>query len=601
MDHLILSSEHFIFVVALLLIIGVLATKISTKLGVPALILFIIVGMLSGSEGLGFIYFDNAKVAQLIGVIALVIILFEGGLQTKFSTVKSVAKPALSLATIGVLLTTSIVAVAAKLIMDISWFEAFLFGSIVGSTDAAAVFSVLKGQNIKERLGATLEVESGSNDPMAVFLTVSFIEILTIDDPSYIMMIGSFFWQMGMGLLIGWILGKLAVNAINRVNLDSSGLYPVFAVSFALLAYSITDFIGASGLLAVYLSAMIIGNTDLTYRYSILKFNEGFAWIMQILMFVILGLLVFPSQLFTLDVIWKGLILAGTLILVARPIAVLLSITKMGFKWREKLFLSWAGLRGAVPIVLATFPMIAEVENSQMIFNVVFFVVMTSTLLQGSTISTFAEKLKLTGPTKVEPSHTLELVSIGKANAEIIEYVVNEESFVKGSRIKEIDFPDDVLINAIIREEDLITPSGDSQIEVGDILYILTSKRSKKSTEQVTKSIAVWSDLMEENSFYNKVGKINGWNFDHLQVTTEGIAKEISQEVYQLCSPTDIVLDIGTGGGERLLNLADSVLLAVGIDLSQEMIKKAQNNCTIQNVRFAEMPADNLLFPDQFF
>ncbi|PWU68226.1 potassium/proton antiporter [Gracilibacillus dipsosauri] len=487
MDHLILSSEHFIFVVALLLIIGVLATKISTKLGVPALILFIIVGMLSGSEGLGFIYFDNAKVAQLIGVIALVIILFEGGLQTKFSTVKSVAKPALSLATIGVLLTTSIVAVAAKLIMDISWFEAFLFGSIVGSTDAAAVFSVLKGQNIKERLGATLEVESGSNDPMAVFLTVSFIEILTIDDPSYIMMIGSFFWQMGMGLLIGWILGKLAVNAINRVNLDSSGLYPVFAVSFALLAYSITDFIGASGLLAVYLSAMIIGNTDLTYRYSILKFNEGFAWIMQILMFVILGLLVFPSQLFTLDVIWKGLILAGTLILVARPIAVLLSITKMGFKWREKLFLSWAGLRGAVPIVLATFPMIAEVENSQMIFNVVFFVVMTSTLLQGSTISTFAEKLKLTGPTKVEPSHTLELVSIGKANAEIIEYVVNEESFVKGSRIKEIDFPDDVLINAIIREEDLITPSGDSQIEVGDILYILTSKRSKKALNKLLK------------------------------------------------------------------------------------------------------------------
>ncbi len=330
-------------------------------------------------------------------------------------------------------------------------------------------------------------MESGSNDPMAVFLTVSFIEILTIDDPSYIMMIGSFFWQMGMGLLIGWILGKLAVNAINRVNLDSSGLYPVFAVSFALLAYSITDFIGASGLLAVYLSAMIIGNTDLTYRYSILKFNEGFAWIMQILMFVILGLLVFPSQLFTLDVIWKGLILAGTLILVARPIAVLLSITKMGFKWREKLFLSWAGLRGAVPIVLATFPMIAEVENSQMIFNVVFFVVMTSTLLQGSTISTFAEKLKLTGPTKVEPSHTLELVSIGKANAEIIEYVVNEESFVKGSRIKEIDFPDDVLINAIIREEDLITPSGDSQIEVGDILYILTSKRSKKALNKLLK------------------------------------------------------------------------------------------------------------------
>ncbi|SER33777.1 potassium/proton antiporter, CPA1 family [Gracilibacillus ureilyticus] len=488
MEHGLLTLEHFIFVASLLLIVGVLTTKISTKLGVPALILFIVVGMVSGSEGLGFIYFDNAQLAQVIGIIALVIILFEGGLQTKFSTVRSVAKPALSLATLGVLLTTTIVAIAAKLILDIGWFEAFLFGSIVGSTDAAAVFSVLKGQNIKERLGATLEVESGTNDPMAVFLTISFIQLLTIDNPSYILLILSFFWQMGIGLLIGFLLGKLGIYSINRVNLDSSGLYPVFAVAFALLAYSITDFVGASGLLAVYFAAMIIGNADLTYRHSIVKFNEGFAWIMQILMFVILGLLVFPSQLFTFDVMWKGLLLAVILIIIARPIAVFLSIFRMGFEWRERIFLSWAGLRGAVPIVLATFPLIAGIEDSPMIFNVVFFVVLTSTLLQGSTIAVFAKSLKLTGPKKVEPSHSLELVSIGKANAEIMEYEVNEESTLNGSTIKDIDFPQDVLINAIIRHNDLVTPTGDTKINAGDILYILVSKRSKLKLNRLLKA-----------------------------------------------------------------------------------------------------------------
>ncbi|UOQ87181.1 potassium/proton antiporter [Gracilibacillus salinarum] len=488
MDHALLSLEDFMFIASILLITGVLTTKISSKLGVPSLILFIIVGMISGSEGLGLIYFDNARLAQVIGIIALVIILFEGGLQTSFKTVRSVAKPALSLATLGVLITTSIVAVAAKLILDISWLEAFLFGSIVGSTDAAAVFSVLKGQNVKERLGATLEVESGTNDPMAVFLTISFIELLTNDSPSYLLIFGSFFWQMGMGLLIGFLAGKLGIFAINRVNLESSGLYPVFAVAFALLAYSITNFVGASGLLAVYLAAMFIGNADLTYRHSIIKFHEGFAWIMQIVMFIILGLLVFPSQLLTFDVIWKAVLLAVTLIIIARPIAVFLSTTRMGFKWRDKLFLAWAGLRGAVPIVLATYPLIAGIENSPMIFNVVFFVVLTSTLLQGSTIAYFAKIFKLTGPKKVEPRHSLELVSIGKANAEIMEYEVNEESPINQSIIKNIDFPDDVLINAIIRKNELVTPSGDTVIETGDILYILVSKKSKPTMNRLLKS-----------------------------------------------------------------------------------------------------------------
>ncbi|MGD6967326.1 potassium/proton antiporter [Rossellomorea vietnamensis] len=485
MENSIISSDYFILMTALLLVTGVITTKFSTRLGVPALVLFILVGMLAGSDGLGIIYFDNAKLTQLIGILALVMILFEGGLQTKISTVKSVAKPALSLATLGVLITTSVVAVAAKLILGVSWLEGFLFGAIVGSTDAAAVFAVLKGQNVKGELGSTLEVESGTNDPMAVFLTISFIELLTVENPSYPLIIGSFFWQMGLGLVLGILFGKLATRSINRINLDSSGLYPVYAMAFALLAYSITDLFNASGLLAVYVAAMLIGNSELTYKHSIFKFNEGFAWMMQILMFVILGLLVFPSQLFTWDVALKGVLLSAILILLARPAAVFLSLVKSDFDVKEKVFLSWAGLRGAVPIVLATFPLIAGIENSPMIFNVVFFVVLTSALIQGSTISIFAEKLGLTGPKKIDPVHSLELVSIGRANAEIMEVEVNEETPIVGKSLIEIVFPKDVLINAIIRGSELVTPYGETVIEKGDILYILVSRSSKRDLKKM--------------------------------------------------------------------------------------------------------------------
>ncbi|MBP3950129.1 potassium/proton antiporter [Bacillus suaedae] len=474
-----LNVDYFILLAALLLIIGVLTTKFSTRLGVPALVLFLLVGMVMGSDGLGLIYFDNPKVAQLVGILALVVILFEGGLQTKWSSIKGVVKPSLTLATIGVLLTTIVVAIAAKLIFDVSWLEGLLFGAIVGSTDAAAIFAVLKEQNIREKLSSTLEAESGTNDPMAVFLTLSLIELITAETPSYLLLAGSFIWQMGMGLVLGYLFGRFASFAINKINLDSSGLYPIFALAFALLTYSLVDLVGASGLLAVYIAALVIGNNDLTYRHSIFRFNEGFAWMMQILMFIILGLLVFPSQFLSWELILKGLLLSVILIFIARPIAVYLSTIKMGFTRNERTFLSWAGLKGAVPIVLATFPMTMGLENSQLFFNVVFFVVLTSALIQGSTISIIAEKLGLNGPKKVEAPHSLELVSIGKANAEIIEYAVNEQSYITGQTLKKITFPKHVLVSAIIRNGDLVTPHGDTIIQAEDILYILVPKKRK--------------------------------------------------------------------------------------------------------------------------
>ncbi|MDF1508576.1 potassium/proton antiporter [Robertmurraya sp. DFI.2.37] len=488
-------TDSFILLAATFLIIGVLTTKFSSRLGVPSLVLFIMVGIIMGSDVLGIIYFDNAQLAQTIGILALIIILFEGGIQTSWKSVKSVIVPSLSLATLGVLLTSGVVAVAAKFILDIGWLESILFGAIVGSTDAAAVFAVLKGQNIKPKIAATLEAESGSNDPMAVLLTISAIELILNPTASIINMIGLFLVQIIVGLLLGLLFGKLAVYALNRINLDSSGLYPVFAISFALLTYGITAFLNGSGLLAVYIAAIIIGNAEtIAYKHSIFRFSEGFAWMMQILMFVILGLLVFPSHLFTWDILSKGLTMSLILMLIARPIAVYLSTLKMGFSRNEIIFLSWAGLKGAVPIVLATYPLLAEVEGSNLIFNVVFFVVLTSCLVHGSTITLLANKLGLTGPKKTTPMHTLELVSLGKADAEMLEYEIEDDADVVGKTLIDIPFPEGALVNAIIRNEQLVTPTGNTVIEAGDFLYVLTSRKNtskikklleKKSTAKV--------------------------------------------------------------------------------------------------------------------
>ncbi len=483
-----LNVDYFILLLAILLLLGVVTTKFSSRFGVPALVLFIGIGMLVGSDGLNFIYFDDPHLSQLVGVIALIIILFEGGLQTKWGSVKPILTTSLSLATFGVFLTTAVVAVSVKLLLDVNWLEAFLFGSIVGSTDAAAVFSVLAGKNVKEKLSSTLEAESGSNDPMAVFLTITFIELLTKDSTSILGLILSFFWQMGMGAVFGYLFGKLAVYAINRIRLESSGLYPVFALSFAILTYGVTMLAGASGLLAVYVAAVLMGNSHLTYRNSIVRFNEGFAWMMQILMFAILGLLVFPSELFHVDIMLKGLIISFVLIVIARPIGVFLSMPTSAFTINEKLFISWSGLRGAVPIVLATFPLIEGVENSQLLFNLVFFVVLTSALIQGSTIPWVAQKLKLTEKEKPTSPHVLELVSMGKANAEIVEFFVPEHAKIIGQTLEEISLPKESAVSAMIRGDELITPTGRTEIHAHDILYIMAHKSKLKSvTEYLSK------------------------------------------------------------------------------------------------------------------
>ncbi|SDX39761.1 potassium/proton antiporter [Salimicrobium album] len=479
------GTNGFLLLAAFLLFSGIIVAKFSSRWGIPSLILFIMVGMVIGSDGLGLVYFHDAGTAQIIGVFALVIILFEGGLHTKWATVKSVALPSLSLATIGVLITSLLIGFSAYFLFNFSLLEGMLLGAIVGSTDAAAVFAALKERNIKAKMGATLEAESGTNDPMAVFLTLSLIELIAANDGSIWTMIPTFFVQMGLGLLFGLAVGKIGSLSINNIRLDSSALYPILSVAFALITYSITAFAGGSGFLAVYVAALVIGNSELTYRYSIFQFNEGFAWMAQILMFIILGLLVYPGQLFTAEIMGNGLLLAFILIIVARPVAVFISLIKMNYTVKEKIFISWAGLRGAVPIVLATFPIVEGLGASRDIFNIVFFIVLSSALVQGSTISNFANKLELVGKKKDVPHHSIELISMGKTQAEMIQFQTNRESAVVGKKLYEISFPNRANISAIIRENRVITPYGETEIKEGDFLYILVEAAYKERLKKV--------------------------------------------------------------------------------------------------------------------
>ena len=475
MSHI---ADSVILLLAALLLVGVLSTKFSTRFGMPALVLFIAAGMVLSH----FIYFNNASFTQIAGIFALIVILFEGGMQTSMKDIKPVILPALSLSTIGVLLTTGIVGLFAKLILGVPWAESFLFGAIVGSTDAAAVFSVLGGKNIDKRITSTLEAESGSNDPMAVFLTVSILEWILQPDTALWSMIFSFLWEMGVGLLLGVLLGKLSVILINKINLDSSGLYPVMAIGIAVLTYGLAAQVHSSGLLAVYVVGLVMGNSELMYHRTIMNFNHGFAWMMQIAMFILLGLLVFPQEL--VSIAWQGLVLSFILMIVARPVGVYISLLFAKFTFKEKTLISWAGLRGAVPIVLATYPLLAGLPQGRLFFNVVFFVVLTSAVIQGTTISPLAARLKLVGKDKPVLS-LMELVALGKTNSEFNHVRIEEHMPISKKKISELELPSDILFTAIIRKNQIVAPHGNTVIEPGDILYVLSPKTKREEMQSL--------------------------------------------------------------------------------------------------------------------
>ncbi|NBJ68249.1 MULTISPECIES: potassium/proton antiporter [Clostridia] len=471
------QSNITILAISLILIFSILAVKFSAKVNSPSLVFFIAIGMVLGSDAIHLFQFSDPAAAQLIGMLALVIILFDGGIQTNWQSIRPYAGPALSLATVGVLLTSFIIGVTAKLLFSFSWPEAFLLGALVGSTDAAAVFAMLKGKNMPNNITYTLEAESGANDPMAVFLTTSLIAIITNESPSGLTFLGQFAWQMGGAVILGFIIGKFGSKGLHRMSLSSSGLYPLLALSFALFAYSFGSLLQTSGLLTVYIAAIVIGNHPLQQRHTILRFNEGISWIAQIGMFVLLGMFVIPSDLFSISIIIKGLLLSFTLMLVARPIATYIAVIGAAFNWKEKYFLSWAGLRGAVPIVLALFPMLARLEHSQLYFNIIFFIVLTSSVIQGTSLPWLGKKLGLAKPTGTNPLHIVDLLSVGKKELEVVEYQIGKSNRIRGKTIADIDFPSKANIILIVREGQTLSPTAKMKLRNKDIVYILIPYR----------------------------------------------------------------------------------------------------------------------------
>lgn len=389
-------SEQLILIGALLLFISIVISKTSHRLGIPSLVSFLLIGMLAGSEGIGGIYFDNPNITQLIGIIALVFILFSGGLSTKWTDVKPILWKGAILSTAGVLITTIAVGLFISWITGFSLIESFLIGSIISSTDAAAVFSIFRSGNLglKNNIEPILELESGTNDPMAYFMTTTLIFLILNPTTSFWSTILLLVQSIGLGVILGVIFGKGMVKFINGIKLHVQGLYPVLTIALSFLTFSVTYFVGGNGFLSVYIAALILGNSHFINKKVQIQFYDGMAWLMQIIMFLTLGLLVFPSQI--VPVIGIGILVSIFLILVARPLAVFLCLSPFKVALKDKVFISWVGIRGAVPIIFATYPIVAGISSANMIFNIVFFITLTSALIQGSTIHILAKHLGLT-------------------------------------------------------------------------------------------------------------------------------------------------------------------------------------------------------------
>ncbi|MBN2386271.1 MAG: potassium/proton antiporter [Anaerolineales bacterium] len=470
--------EFILIASALLLLVSVLASKVSDRFGVPALLLFLVLGMLAGSDGPGGIYFDDPAIAQSVGVVALVLILFSGGINTEWESVRSVIREGLILSTLGVLITALTVGLFASILLEFTLAEGMLLGAIVSSTDAAAVFSVLqsKGVSLKGKLKSVLELESGSNDPMAIFLTVGLIQLLTQPGFSLASLFSSFILQMVLGAVLGFAAGKLMLFLVNRSRLGYEGLYPVMTLSLVILTYGVTARIGGNGFLAVYMAGIVLGRDDFIHKKSLLRFHDGLAWLMQIAMFLTLGLLVFPTHV--VPIIGSGLLIAGCLIFVARPVSIFLGLLPSRLHWREKAFISWVGLRGAVPIILATFPLLARLPNAENLFNIVFFVVLTSALLQGTSIPQVAKWLKVDAPVIPKRQYPIEYTGAEGLKSELKEFPVPPGTGMAGKAIFELGLPDDFLVILIARQNDFLVPNGGMVLQAGDILLVLSENES---------------------------------------------------------------------------------------------------------------------------
>jgi cell volume regulation protein A len=463
-------------VVGLLLAAGLAASLLAGRLRLPGLVLVLAVGMAIGSDGTSWLEFGDFRLARTAAVLALALILYEGGLSAGWSEVRPVLGPALALATVGTVLTASLTALVAGPLLDLRPLEALLLGSTVAATDAAAVFAVLRGSTLRRRLARTLEAESGVNDPVAVVLVTGCIEALQHPDFGALDAAWLAVRELGIGAAVGLAVGLFGVYVLRRVRLPSAGLYPVASVALAGLAFGGATTIHGSGFLAVYLAGLMIGSVATPARRTIITFHDGLAWVAQLTLFLLLGLLVFPHTL--ADIALEGTLIALAAVVVARPLAALVATIRTGFSVPERLLLGWAGLRGATPIVFATFPVTAGLTHGRLEFDVAFFVVLVSTVLQGTTIEPAARALGVTGEEAAIPAPLVEPALLHRLGAETIQFGVREGDAVVGHPVRELGMPREALLNVIVRGERAIPPRGSTVVEAGDQLHVLVRQEA---------------------------------------------------------------------------------------------------------------------------
>lgn len=480
------TAENILLVGSILLFVSIIVGKTGYRFGVPALLLFLVVGMLFGSDGLG-LQFHNAKEAQFIGMVALSIILFSGGMDTKFTEIKPIFAPGIVLSTAGVLLTALFTGLFIWWLSGMSWtniqlplITSLLLASTMSSTDSASVFAILRSQkmNLKHNLRPMLELESGSNDPMAYMLTIVLIQFIQSSGMGVGSILGSFFIQFIVGAAAGYLLGKLAILMLNKLNIDNQSLYPILLLAFVFFTFSITDLLKGNGYLAVYIAGMMVGNNKIMYRKEIYTFMDGLTWLFQIIMFLCLGLLVNPHEMLEVTVV--ALLIGVFMIVIGRPLSVFLCLLPFGKKinMKSRLFVSWVGLRGAVPIIFATYPVVADVPGAHSIFNIVFFITIVSLVVQGTTVSWVSRALGLSTPLeKTGNDFGVELPE--EIDSDLHDVTVTEEILKRGETLKDMNLPKGTLVMIVKRGDEYLIPNGTLKLHVGDKLLLISEKNKE--------------------------------------------------------------------------------------------------------------------------